>query len=141
MAFAILTNRDKRILNALTKIAVKLEPVKSSRIAAALVYKNDIISIGTCSYRTHTFQSKFTKNPHAIHLHAETDAIRQALNSVHPDELKKATLYIQRSKLDRNKKWVNGSAKPCSGCLKAIIQYDIKRVIYSTETDSYEELI
>lgn len=135
-----LTNRDKRVINVLTKVAVKLQPVKSSRIAAAIVCKNEVVSIGICSYKTHTFQSKFNKNPHAIHLHAETDAIRQALNEVHPDELKKATLYIQRSKIDRHNGWVNGNAKPCSGCLKAIIEYGIKRVVYSTDDEHYEEL-
>jgi len=135
-----LSNRDRRVLNVLTKVAEKLTPVKSSRIAAAIVYKNEILSIGTCSYKTHTFQTKFNKNPHAIHLHAETDAIRQALNDVHPSELKRATLYIQRSKIDRNEGWVNGNAKPCSGCLKAIIEYGLKRVVYSTDDNDYLEL-
>lgn len=129
-----LTNRDQRIFAVLIKQAIDVLPVKSSRITAAVVIKNQIISTGFNQKRTHPFQDRYKKNEHAIWLHGEINAIRNALNFVHPDELQKATLYIQRMKrTDDNSEWIQAMAKPCSGCLKCIVAFGLKRVVYSLD--------
>ena len=138
-----LSKRDFRIMSFLRRQAIDLEPVKSSRIAAAVVIKGNIISLGYCSRRTHPFQKRFAKNPEAIYLHAETNAIRNSLNHLHPSDLRQATLFINRQKHPHHNHdlWVDGLAKPCSGCQRAIVEFGIKRVVYTTEiTNEYEVL-
>lgn len=138
-----LSKRDFRMMSFLRRQAIDLEPVKSSRIAAAVVIKGNIISLGYCSRRTHPFQKRFAKNPEAIYLHAETNAIRNSLNHMPPADLQQATLYINRQKHPPHdtKAWVDGLAKPCAGCERAIIEFGLKRVVYTTEiTNEYEVL-
>ena len=89
------------------------------------------------------FQKRFAKNPDAIYLHAETNAIRNSLNHMPPADLQQATLYINRQKHPPHdtKAWVDGLAKPCAGCERAIIEFGLKRVVYTTEiTNEYEVL-
>jgi deoxycytidylate deaminase len=54
---------------------------------------------------------------------------------VHKDDLRKATLFVHRVKMQRSEstEWSDGMARPCSGCMAAIAAFGIKRVIYSTE--------
>jgi len=135
--------RDQRIMNFLKRQAIDVKAVKSSRIAAAVVIKNDIISLGHCQKRTHPFQARFAKNPEAIYLHAETNAISNALNHIPRRDLEKATLYIRRVKLPTKDDiaFVDGMAKPCTGCMRAIIAFGIKKVVYSTEEDGRYEML
>jgi deoxycytidylate deaminase len=129
--------RDQRIMNFLRRQAIDVKAVKSSRIAAAIAIRNDIISLGHNQKRTHPFQAKYCKHPEAIYLHAETDAISNALNHISKRDLAKATLYIRRVKL-RDKddtEFVDGMSKPCPGCMRAIIAFGIRKVVYSTEED------
>jgi deoxycytidylate deaminase len=138
-----ISRRDFRIMSFLRRNAIDLEPVKSSRIASAIAIKGNIVSLGYCSKRTHPFQKRFAKNPDAIYLHAETNAIRNSLNHMPPGDLQQATLYINRQKHPPhdNKAWVDGLAKPCAGCERAIIEFGLKRVVYTTEiTNEYEVL-
>ena len=72
-------DRPTRILSELALIAKELRPIQSARIAAAIVQKNNIVSIGVNSRKSHPFQKKYGKNDDSIFLHAETDAIKNAL--------------------------------------------------------------
>ncbi len=137
----MLNRREKRIMDFLRRQAIDVEPVKSSRMAAAIVYKNNIISIGHNSRRTHPFQAKYGKNPLAICMHAEINAIKNALNHLEVTDFKKTTIMIYRVKKQnglRKAAWVDGMAKPCEGCARAIMEFGIKKIVYSTEAnDSY----
>lgn len=135
-------SRNSKYINLLAKIAINVNPVASARIAAAIVYKNDVIAIGTNSLKTHPFQAKFGKNKCSIHLHAETDAIKNALKLITQEELAKSTLYICRVKyVDHTKKKVIfGLSKPCDGCARAIVNFNIKKVIYSQDGEGYKQL-
>lgn len=128
-------------MDFLRRQAIDVEPVKSSRMAAAIVYKNNVISIGHNSRRTHPFQAKYGKNPMAICMHAEINAIKNALNHLEVDDFKKTTIMIYRVKKQnglRKAAWVDGMAKPCEGCARAIMEFGIKKIVYSTEeNDSY----
>lgn len=131
--------KHSKILDLLSKVAVTVEPVASARIAAAIVYKNDIISFGVNQRKSHPFQAQFCRNHQSIFLHAETDAIKNALKFIDQETLSRSTLYICRMKYvgtDR-RKFVYGLSKPCDGCMRAIANFDIKNVVYSLDDGGY----
>jgi len=133
---------DTQVMNILSKIAETVEPFPRMRLAAALVYKNEIISIGTNKKKSHPFQKKFGTNEDAIFLHAETDSICNALRKYDTSILAKSRLYVCRVKwFDENKKrMILGMAKPCPGCQRAIATFNIKHVCYTTNEETYEYL-
>lgn len=134
-------NRHDRYMNILAKIASDVvdSPVGNARLAACIVYKNDIVSFGTNSMKTHPFQARYGRNKESIYLHAETSAIKNALNSISVSELSKCSLYICRVKFsDAHKQnLVFGLAKPCSGCFRCINTFGIRKVIFSLDNQSY----
>lgn len=123
-------NRDKKIFEGLFKIAETIPKVSHVRLVAAIVLKNDIISIGHCQLKTHPLQALYSKNPKSIFLHAEIHAIQRALKIITVDEIQKATLYICRIKKINNI-LSYGTSCPCSGCLRAIEQFNINKVLYT----------
>ena len=133
---------DIQVMKILSKIAESVEPCGRARLAAALVYKNEIISIGTNKNKSHPFQKKYATNDDAIFLHAETDAIYNALRKYDAQTISKSKLYICRMKwLDKGRSiFVRGMAKPCPGCQRAIATFAIKHVCYTTETDEFDHL-
>lgn len=122
--------KSSDIIKTLTRIAEDVAPVSNARIAAAIVYKGDIISIGVNSYKTDPLQAKYSKNEHAIYLHAEIAAIKKAKKILTNDQLRKSELFIVRRKTN-NGVFCDGLAKPCSGCQRAIETYGISKVHYS----------
>ena len=122
------------IQDEIFKLAQSVEPVRGARIAAAVVRRGKVISYGYNHKKTHPFQTRFCKNPHAIFFHAEVHAIKNALKSVDVEDLYKCELYIVRAKRNStNRKWITGMSKPCSGCQKCIDLFDLKSVYYSKE--------
>jgi tRNA(Arg) A34 adenosine deaminase TadA len=108
------------------------------KLAACLVLRNEIISVGFNSDKSHPLQKRFAKNIDAIFKHAEVDCIIKALKVVEEDDLKDATLYVYRVK-KQNKGdtgWVSGLAEPCPGCQKAIEHFGIKRTVFSLEEEN-----
>lgn len=140
-------NRDIKIMKLARRLAIDNYGVKDRfKLTAILTYKRDIISIGNNIMRTHPMQKKFGKNDEAIYLHAEINAISNALNHISKSDLKKCTLYIHRVKRNSPNKfkaqWVDGLACPCSGCQGAIAAFEIPRVIFSTDQNNqYTEAI
>lgn len=119
-----------KILNKLLEVAEEVEPVSKMRLAAAIVYKNKIVAIGTNKYKTHPIMDKFKKNKSAIFLHAEVDAINKAKKKLDEHQLKKSRLYVIRIL----KNGSLGIACPCQGCSQCILHYGIKTVYYSNKT-------
>lgn len=130
-------------MNLLGKIAETNEEYPSARLAAAIVKNNKIISVGINRKKTDPLQARFSKNKEAIFLHAEIHAIKNALRELTVDELKNSTLYICRVKrpLSSSKNFVWGLAKPCEGCSRAIAEFEIKNVVYSTNNHMCFETI
>ena len=127
-----------KILELLSLVAEEVDVSQqrsNARLAAAVVYKNEIVAIGVNQKKSHPFQAKFGKNGHAIFLHAEISAIKNALQHIDEKELSKSTLYVCRVKYvsPRKGSFTWGLAKPCVGCQRAIVTFDIKSVIYSEE--------
>lgn len=104
-------------------------------IAAALVYRDKVISYGTNQMKSHPYQSKYARNPEAIYWHAETSAIYIADKKMKFDKFKNSTLYVARMKYSSNLKdsFVSGMCLPCEGCLRCIKDYGIKKVIYTLD--------
>jgi len=132
-------SRHSKYINILSKVAIAVEPVAQARLASAIVYKNEIISIGINQRKSHPFQAKFSKNEDSIYLHSETDAIKNALKQISIDELSDSVLYVCRVKII-NKKFVFGIAKPCCGCMRAISNFGIKKVYYTLDNKGYAML-
>jgi deoxycytidylate deaminase len=134
--------KHTKYISILSKMAIAVEPVRQARIAACLVYRNEIISFGINQMKTHPFQAQFGKNKDSIFLHAETDCIKNALREIDVDELSRCTLYVCRMKYESHekKKFVYGLAKPCPGCERAIATFNIKNVFYSTNENTYDKL-
>lgn len=132
---SIINKRDLRIMDFLRRQAIDNQGASRAKIAAAVVIKNNIISTGRNQYKTHPMQSQYAKNPDAIFLHAEISAISNSLNHISKQDLERATLYIYRVKREDNhpKKWTNGLAKPCRGCMGAIAEFGFRRTVYSTD--------
>lgn len=112
-------------LNELSKIAYANQGFGHAKLAAAIMRRHKLISIGINSGKTHPLQKKFSKNNRCIHLHAEIDAIRNALRMGH--NIEGTTMLIARTK----KNGQIGLAKPCQACQRAIIHFGIRDVIWT----------
>lgn len=130
-----LGRRDNKIMDFLKRQAIDNNDFRRAKLAAAIGIKGRIISLGINQRKSHPFQKTYAKNSDAIFLHAEINAIKNSLNHIEPEDLKNATLYIYRVKRphERAKSWTNGIAKPCKGCVRAITEFDFKRVVYTTD--------
>lgn len=127
-----LSKKDLKFCNMLFGIAKDLYSTKEfrSKHAAAVVYKNKIVSIGTNRLKTDPFNLQFTDNPEKVYIHAETDAIKQAVQMI-GKEIENATLYVVRAaKLD-TLNYELAESKPCQMCSSAIEHFNICRVVYS----------
>jgi len=132
-----------KIIRTVENIAASAERFSSAKVGAVLAIRNEIISIGFNQKKTHPLQRRFSKNEDCIYLHAEIDAIKNALRLNDPELLSKCTLYVSRVKCvsTHDKTLILGIAKPCAGCMKAIRKYRIPEVIYSTDENTYEYLV
>jgi tRNA(Arg) A34 adenosine deaminase TadA len=105
-----------------------------SRLASAVVYRGSLVSFGFNSLKTHPLQAKYSKNPWSIHLHSEIDAIKNSLRHIDQRELSKSTLYVARVKQEQfTMRSIQGLAKPCPGCARAIATFDIRQVIWTLD--------
>jgi len=117
------------------------EPVRCFRLAAGVIYRNILVSVGVNSYKTDPFQARFGTTVHAIHLHAEVAAIKNALRNLSVDELHKATLIVVRvKKREHDKLYEATIAKPCSGCQRCIAEFGIKNVFYTGKEGRLQQL-
>ncbi len=135
----MLTTRDEKFMAFTRRLAINNHnSLNRAKLAASLVIRNEIISVGFNSYKTHPLQKRFSKNIEAIFKHAEVDCIINALRHVEPEELAKATLYVYRvKKLTKDHtEWVDGISEPCCGCKAAIEHFKIKKVVFSTEENN-----
>ena len=114
-------------MNILEKVLEGCDYVGRARVAACIVHKGEIISIASNSFKTHPFQKKYGKNPHCVYWHGETRAIFEASKILSEKEMSKCTLYVCRlrytSSMSSKSSW--GIAKPCSGCMRAIVDYGV----------------
>lgn len=130
------------ILHTLAKFA-EANDGSNIRFAAALVRNNKIVSVGFNRMKSHPLQAKFAKNEMAIFLHAEVHAIKNALKDYTVEELSKMDMYVVRVKKPKSysEHYVWGLAKPCCGCQRAIAEFGVKRVVYTTDEHGCYEVM
>lgn len=110
-----------------------------AKVSAAIVEKGFIYGRGTNRNKTHPFQVKYARNKDSIFLHAEISAIKDAMRFLTLDDLSRADLYICRVK-NIGGKYVYGLAKPCEGCMRAIVEFGINDVYFTTDEGTIEKL-
>lgn len=120
------------MLDSAFAIAQGLPTVAKARVCAMLEDEDGIIDIGVNQYKSHPLQARFGSNDKAIFLHSEIDAIINQLRRLPVNYLKYSTLWIARAK-KINGVWKKGLAKPCSGCQRAIIHFNIKEVHWTID--------
>ena len=118
--------RDK-YFSILRAYADSVDPVRRFRHTALIAQKGNIIAMGFNQLKSHPLQKQFGKNSESIYLHAEIDAIRNALRHVSVEDLTKCDLYVIR--VDRRGHL--GNSKPCAGCQRALIHFGLRNVIHS----------
>lgn len=137
-------NRHDRYMNILAKIAYDTQAPRAgnARLASCVVLYNDIVSFGVNEMKSHPFQAKYGRNENSVYLHAETSAIKNALKYISLADLTKSTLYICRVKFEdqTRQKMIFGLSKPCSGCIRCIYSFGIKKTIFSLDTKGYDVL-
>lgn len=111
-----------------------------SKHSALILYKNEIISVGFNRIKSHPFQKKYAKANEAIFLHAEISAIKQSLRRITLKELSKSTLYVARIRLNNENKPHFMYSKPCDGCMRAIAEFDIRKVFYTEDGGNLSQL-
>lgn len=135
-------SRHAKFINLLSRVASDITWNGNARLAACVVYKNEVASFGINEFKTHPFQAKFGRNDDSIYLHAETSAIKNALKVLDEDQLSKSTLYVCRVKFAdlKRKRLIFGLAKPCEGCVRCIHTFGLQKVIYSLDKEGFAML-
>jgi tRNA(Arg) A34 adenosine deaminase TadA len=126
-----------KIKQMLTRLAVENTGVRGRfKLAAGIVYKSQLIATGLNSYKSHPIMCEWGTNADSIYLHAEIDAIKNALKLITQSQLTKCDIYIVRVKRPYNASgnWEEGLAKPCPGCRRAIESFGLKRVFWTEDS-------
>lgn len=116
------TRHEKR-LKKIQLLAEDASQMTKHKHAAAIFIGNRLVSVGVNKMKSHPLQAKFGKNTDAIYIHAEIDAIKNALKRIKLSDLENATLYVAKSKAT--------NSRPCEGCQRAIIHFGIKKVFWT----------
>lgn len=136
---------NDRITEMLTRLAIENPGVNGRfKMASGIVYRKHLIATGINSYKTHPWMCEERGyRPDQIYLHAEVDAIRNALKLITQDQLSKCDLYVVRVKRpnERSRNWIHGLAKPCPGCEKIIKTFAIQRVFWTENCEKEVDLL
>lgn len=109
---------------------------RKARMVACISYKGKIYAYGFNSVtKSHPFQARYGMNSDSIYPHAEVAAIHNFMSRRYSLEIDDCDLYICRLKRAKDRRThMRGLAKPCSGCMRCISQFNLKRVIYSVNS-------
>lgn len=115
----MLTKKDLRYLE-LAKLQTNKSIDYYHKIGAVLANKNKIY-YGFNKRKTHPMQYKYRANQYKIFIHAEIDCISKI-----KEDKKDFVLYVVR----KTRSNTYSCSKPCKGCIKAIREAGIRKVIY-----------
>lgn len=101
------------------------------KMAAIIAKRKKVMSTGYNKRKTHPMMLKFTDNHLRVCVHAEVDAIINALKTHTEKELKGAEIFVARIL----KNGQRGIAKPCNICQKALDSYGITAIHYTEYED------
>lgn len=131
-----MSKKNVRIFDMLERLAIENPGVQGRfKLAAGVVYKRDLIATGVNSYKTHPLMYNSVYRDGQHHLHAEVDAIKNALRLITQEELARADLYVIRVKRPHiaSKRWIKALAKPCPGCQAMIAGFGIRNVFWTED--------
>jgi tRNA(Arg) A34 adenosine deaminase TadA len=120
-------------------IELAIENPHKYKLAAAVGNRKEQF-IGINSAKSHPFQARWGRNPESIYFHAEIAALKEALVSYDPKEVKGMQMWVARVKKVGGV-LVPALARPCSGCLAAARAFGIRTITYTTETEYGMETI
>lgn len=119
----------ERIKNKLVSAAISNDD--KYKLAAGIVHKKRLISIGINSKKTHPLMGEPSYHEEQLYLHAEVDSILRAIRYFGGHEkLKECDLYVVRVKTMDNR-FVEALAKPCCGCQDLINRMEIRNVYWT----------
>lgn len=127
----------------LYKLAVANNNMPKAKMSSALVKRGTVLSYGFNSLKSDPLQAKYSKNYQSIFLHAEIHAIKNALKGGYSlSDIEGSSLYVCRVKLPHAKstRYEFGMSKPCIGCKRAIVEFGIKCVHYTTDNEGFKTL-
>jgi deoxycytidylate deaminase len=128
------------IPNLLYRYALANQPVANARVVAAICHRKELLALGCNRYKTHPLQARYGRNAESIYLHAEIDAIsrwERERRDYREDRARQLSIYILRIKRNSPKgNFILGMAKPCVGCMKAIVAFNILNICYSTDVET-----
>lgn len=137
------TPRDIKFFQVAKSLAATSTHHKAS-IGAVIVAGRNVIAVGVNGKKSHPLQRKynsykfkFDRTDQSRHLlHAEIEALVRAKSQM--TSLSGASIYVYRLM----KNGTTGMARPCIGCLRALRDFKIRDVYYTTnEGLAYEELL
>ena len=133
----MLTKRDHQYFAVATALAKTSNHFKA-KLGAIIVHKNEIISTAVNAAKSHPIQKLYNIHRNIQithnHIHAEIHSIIKTTNK---QKLKGATIYVSRVKNDQ----AMGMARPCPACFRAIQDYGIKNIFYTTNNGYAQETI
>jgi len=131
---------NSKITKVLTRLAIETGGYVDNRrvpMAAGIIYRKNLIATGVNQQKTHPMMMGQGYRHDQLYMHAEVDAIRNALRLIDKQQLKECDLYVVRVKRPyiKSKKWIHGLAKPCAGCQCVIDDFGIKNVFWTEDKD------
>jgi tRNA(Arg) A34 adenosine deaminase TadA len=111
----------------------KENPTDLNKMAAIISKRKRVLGIGFNSRKTHPLQRRFSDHDLKVCIHAEIDALRDALRNYDEEAIRGAEIFVARV-------LKNGSpatAKPCKTCQVALDTFGIAAVYWTEhEIDS-----
>jgi tRNA(Arg) A34 adenosine deaminase TadA len=114
------------MLNKAIKLA-KENPTDLNKMAAIIYKRKLVMGKGMNSRKSHPLMRRFSNHDLKICIHAEIDAIRDALRVYHAAELEGAEMAVARIM----KNGSTGTAKPCRACQAALATFGISAVFWT----------
>jgi len=121
----------------LTRLAIENPGTRTRyKMSAGVVHRRDLVATGDNSYKSHPLMTGPGYNSEQIFMHAEVDAVRNALRLIPQSDLSQCAIYIIRVKRSRDLTgWQYGMAKPCRGCAGVITSFGIERLWWSEDLE------
>lgn len=124
-----ISNRARKLFDVALSVS-QLSDYPRIKIGAVITKGGDIISVGFNRKKSHPFQKKYNihrgcGDESKDYIHAEISAIVKARHQ----DLEGATIYVSRNNANGDR----AMCRPCSACMKAIMDAGIKKIFYTSE--------
>lgn len=122
----------EKLIEKMFNRACLLDPIFRARIIATT---NPLFALYRNGVKTHPLMKKFGFKDEQIYIHAEIAALAGPRISVEG-----RPLYVVRAKKLQDGTFVSGLAKPCKGCMQAILEFGISELVYTLDGTKEERI-